>query len=61
VLANAQQTLSTAGFGSTNMWKSYEMSGAFLGFLIYKYGPEKFARYYGDTDIKKYTEKTSTR
>lgn len=53
VLAPAQQTLTNLGFGATNMWKSYSMSGGFTGFLIYRYGPEKYARFYGNPDAQK--------
>jgi tetratricopeptide (TPR) repeat protein len=48
VLAPGQQTLTNFGFGANNMWKSYNMAGGFTGFLIYKYGIEKYTRFYGD-------------
>jgi tetratricopeptide (TPR) repeat protein len=53
VLAPAQQTMSTTGFGATNMWKSYEMAGGFIGYLLYEYGPGKFSRFYAGEDANK--------
>jgi len=53
VLSPSNRTISNIGFGASNMWKSYSMAGGFIGFLIHKYGPEKFAEYYGNPDTKK--------
>jgi len=48
VAAPAAQTMSNVGFGAANMWKSYEMAGGFIGFLINKYGVDKFKLFYAD-------------
>jgi tetratricopeptide (TPR) repeat protein len=57
-IAPASKTMSTAGFGSSSMWKSYEMAGAFTGFLIYKYGQEKYTEYYASPNPEKVYGKT---
>jgi len=57
-IAPASKTMSTAGFGSSSMWKSYEMAGAFTGFLINKYGQEKYTEYYASPNPEKVYGKT---
>ncbi|MFA6451729.1 MAG: hypothetical protein WCX65_19815, partial [bacterium] len=52
-ISPAQQTMSMTGFGSTDIGKSYQMAGGFIGYLIYIYGPDKFTRFYAGSDIKK--------
>ncbi len=58
VIAPGTQTISNAGFGATTMWKSYDMAGGFVGFLLYRYGPEKYEKYYAHTDAQKAYGKT---
>lgn len=46
VIAPPEETMSATGFGSASMFKSYNMAGGFIGYLIYFYGPEKFKHFY---------------
>ncbi len=53
VISSGHKAVSNKGFASGNMWKSYDMAGAFSGYLIYKYGSEKFLRLYGGASYEK--------
>ncbi|HOO56050.1 MAG TPA: hypothetical protein PLN69_04455 [bacterium] len=50
VLAPGGQTMNMLGFGSTDTWKSYQMAGGFTGFLINRYGAEKYSEFYAEPD-----------
>lgn len=52
-IPTAKQIASNFGFAINNMYKAYESAGSFVGFLVMKYGAEKFKRLYVSRNFKK--------